>query len=248
MACVLKERYISEKSYLVEEKFVDSFKNIINYTLSACPLFRGLKDNELTSLAELCEIRHADKGQQIFAEGDPAQAFYVLASGRVRVFKLAPSGREQTLITPEPPMSFAEAALFAAQRYPAYCAALEDSDIVVIDKSRFLRFIESKPQLALNMIALMAERLRGFARKIEQLSLMGVVPRLAEYFIQQSDGKNEFTFEISKTDLASLLGTVPETLSRALGKLKSGGIISEIGSKVIIKDREALEEIATSGE
>jgi CRP/FNR family transcriptional regulator, dissimilatory nitrate respiration regulator len=223
-------------------------KNACNSALAACSLFKGLKTAEIESLAELCEIRHVEKGQQIFSEGNLAQAFYVLASGRVRIFKLAASGREQTLITPEPPMSFAEAALFADQRYPAYCAALEDSDIVVINKASFIKFIESRPQIALNMIALMAERLRGFARKIEQLSLMGVVPRLAEYLIQQSDGKNEFAFDISKSDLASLLGTVPETLSRALGKLKSGGIISEIGPRVIIMDREALQEIATSGE
>jgi CRP/FNR family transcriptional regulator, dissimilatory nitrate respiration regulator len=225
-----------------------STNSAISRALAACSLFKGLKGAEIESLAELCEIRHVEKGKQIFSEGDLAQAFYVLASGRVRIFKLAASGREQTLITPEPPMSFAEAALFADQRYPAYCTALEDSDIVVINKASFLKFIESRPQIALNMIALMAERLRGFARKIEQLSLMGVVPRLAEYLVQQSDGRNEFAFDISKSDLASLLGTVPETLSRALGKLKSGGIISEIGAKVIVMDRQALQEIAASSE
>jgi len=106
-----------------------STNSAISRALAACSLFKGLKGAEIESLAELCEIRHVEKGKQIFSEGDLAQAFYVLASGRVRIFKLAASGREQTLITPEPPMSFAEAALFADQRYPAYCTALEDSDI-----------------------------------------------------------------------------------------------------------------------
>jgi CRP-like cAMP-binding protein len=108
----------------------------------------------------------------------------------------------------------AEAALFADGKYPAYSAAREDSELVSIDRNRFLKLIETKPQIALNMIALLSEHLKNFARKIEQLSLMGVVSRLAEYIARESSGKSEFTLDISKADLASILGTVPETLSR----------------------------------
>ena len=96
------------------------------------------------------------------------------------------------------------------------------------------------------MIALLSQRLKGFAHKIEQLSLMGVVPRLAEYIVQNSDGKTEFGLDISKGDLASLLGTVPETLSRAFAKLKAAGYISESGSIININDTDGLREIAES--
>ena len=213
-----------------------------------CPLFIGLKKNELEEIAHVSEMISLDKGQVLFSEGDLARSFFVVVKGRVRVYKLASSGREQTIVTPAPGTSFGEAALFAGQHYPAYCEALENSEIAAIDKTRFLKLIEERPQIALNMIAIMSERLRIFIKKIEQLSLMGVVPRLAEYIAQKSQGKNELNLDISKGDLASLLGTVPETLSRAFAKLKSAGLIEETGARILIKDSRALAEIATSYE
>jgi CRP/FNR family transcriptional regulator len=75
---------------------------------------------------------------------------------------------------------------------------------------------------------------------------MGVVPRLAEYILQGSEGNRELKLDISKGDLASLLGTVPETLSRAFAKLKAAGFISETGSTININDLEGLKEIAAS--
>ena len=184
----------------------------------------------------------------LFSEGDLARSFFVMIKGKVRVYKLAASGREQTIVTPGPGTSFGEAALFAGQHYPAYCQALEESEIAAVDKIRFLKLVEKHPQIALNMIAIMSERLRIFVHKMEQLSLMGVVPRLAEYLSQKAENKNELSLDIAKSDLASLLGTVPETLSRALGKLKAGGLIEESGSKILIRDRQGLEEIAASYE
>jgi CRP/FNR family transcriptional regulator, dissimilatory nitrate respiration regulator len=236
----------ADRVFSADYKMNKSISDEILKALKACHLFNGLKKAELENIAELCDLRTLDKGQILFSEGEHAQSFFILIKGRMRVYKLAASGREQILVTPEPVTTFAEAALFADQRYPAYCSASEDSEIFVIDKTRFLRLIESRPQIALNMIALMAERLRGFSHKIEQLSLMGVVPRLAEYLDAQSDGKTEFSLEISKSDLASYLGTVPETLSRAFAKLKSNEIIEEIGTRIHIKDILALKEIASS--
>jgi len=216
--------------------------------LEACPLFSGLTKNDLRDIAGLSEIAHIQKGQLLFSEGQVANAFFVVLRGRMRIYKLSSSGREQTLITPGPGTSMAEAALFADGKYPAYSAAREDSKLISIDRSRFLKLMETKPQIALNMIALLSERLRNFARKIEQLSLMGVVPRLAEYITHESQGKREFSLDISKGDLASILGTVPETLSRAFAKLKSGGYISETGSAIQINNYEGLIETTSSYE
>jgi CRP/FNR family transcriptional regulator len=225
-----------------------SDRQSITDVLQVCPLFAGLKKAEIEEIAGLADLRRLERGQLLFSQGDQAQAFFVLARGRMRVYKLAASGREQTLVTPMPGTSFAEAALFADKRYPAYCSALDDSEIVAIDKARFLKFVEGHPQVALNMIAQMAERLRMFAGKIEQLSLMGVVPRLAEYLLERADDKCDIALDLPKSELASLLGTVPETLSRALAKLKANGLIKEIESKIHINDRHLLEEVAASPE
>lgn len=216
--------------------------------LESCPLFNGLKKSELEEICLLSDILSIKKGQILFTEGDTAFAFYVICSGRMRVYKLSSSGREQTLKTLGAGASMAEAALFADGKYPAYSIAQDDSELIRIDRIGFIQLIEKKPQIGLNMIALLSERLRNFTKKIEQLSLMGVVPRLAEYITHSSQGKSEFALDISKGDLASLLGTVPETLSRAFAKLKSGGFIQETGSAIQINNPVGLSEIAENYE
>ena len=225
-----------------------SQKQKIITSLESCPLFKGLNKKELEEIASLSDMISIEKRRIIFSEGDNADAFFVVSSGHVRVYKLSSSGREQTLIAIGPGTSMAEAALFADGRYPAYSAAQEDSELIRINKNGFVELIKTKPQIALNMIALLSERLRAFTRKIEQLSLMGVVPRLAEYIVRNAHGKTEFSLEISKGDLASLLGTVPETLSRAFAKLKSGGYIHETGNAIHINNPVGLSEIAESHE
>jgi CRP/FNR family transcriptional regulator len=221
-------------------------KEKIAGALKACPLFSGLQKKELDEVIRIAELRRISSTQLLFSEGDRANYFYISVSGKIRIYKLSSSGREQTLLTPGFGTSIGEAALFADGAYPAYAEVQSDAELVSIEKNRFLELLKSRPQLALNMIALLAQRLKGFARKIEQLSLMGVVPRLAEYIAQNSGGKPEVKLEISKGDLASLLGTVPETLSRAFAKLKVGGYISESGNVISIIDPEGLREIAES--
>ncbi|UCE65713.1 MAG: Crp/Fnr family transcriptional regulator [Candidatus Zixiibacteriota bacterium] len=221
-------------------------KEKISRAVIACPLFSGLQKKELEEIIQIADLKHISGGQLLFSEGDPANYFYITATGKLRIYKLSSSGREQTLMTPKPGTSIGEAALFADGAYPAYAEAQSDAELVSIEKNRFLELLKSRPRLAVNMIALLSQRLKNFAHKIEQLSLMGVVPRLAEYIIQNSDGKTEFRLEISKADLASLLGTVPETLSRAFAKLKAGGYISETGNAINIDDPEGLREIASS--
>lgn len=225
-----------------------SNKQGIHKNLESCTLFTGLKKQDLEKIASFSDLIVLDKGRILFCEGDPATAFYVVVTGRMRVYKMSSTGREQTLINVGPGVSMAEAALFDDGKYPAYSVALEDSELIKIDRKGFFELIADKPQIALNMIALLSERLRRFTTKIEQLSLMGVVPRLAEYIARNAEGNDEFALDISKGDLASLLGTVPETLSRAFAKLKSGGYIHETGNAIHINNFDGLRELAESHE
>lgn len=218
----------------------------ISAAIKDCSLFAGLKKNELDEIIRIAELRQVRGGNLLFSEGDPANALYIVISGKMRIYKLSSSGREQTLMTPKPGTSIAEAALFSGGKYPAYAEAQSDLKLVSLEKHQFLSLIEAKPKMAINMIALLSQRLKNFAHKIEQLSLMGVVPRLAEYIIQNSGNELQFILDISKGDLASFLGTVPETLSRAFGKLKAGGYITEAGNVIRINDRASLAEIAES--
>jgi CRP/FNR family transcriptional regulator len=217
---------------------------IIN-TLKACILFSKLSEKEICEIADISTLTSIKAGQVLFNDEDPARAFYIVISGQMRIYKLSASGREQTLLTPGPGISIAEAAIFSGDKYPAYVSAVTDAELICIGKDNFLNLLKKRPQIAINLIGLLSERLKIFARKIEELSLMGVVPRLAAFLLDKSTD-NKVSLDISKGELASMIGTVPETLSRALAKLKAGGFITEKDNVVEINNPDGLSEIVTN--
>ncbi len=185
----------------------------------------------------------------LFLDGDTATGFFVLLDGQVRIFKSAPDGREYTLHVIEPGQMFAEAAIFRGDTFPASCQALVDSEVVHFPKREFVELVTHYPQIALKIIARLSTWLREFTHKLENLSLREVPARLAWYLLRQRriQGIDQFRLPTSKSELAKELGTIPETLSRSLRKLKTACLIAEVGDRVEIRDPEALAELA-SGE
>ncbi len=191
-----------------------------------------------------------DRGQIIFSEGDDGNGFYVVVSGRVKIFKLSPEGKEQILHIFGPGDPFGEVAVFSGQHFPANAEAMESSRIFFFPRDSFSDLIKKNPSLALNMLAILSKRLRRFANLIDDLSLKEVPGRLAAHLLYlsgQTEGSEQLELSITKTQLASLLGTIPETLSRILGKMSKQGLIESDGRRIKILDREALEELAESG-
>ncbi len=127
---------------------------------------------------------------------------------------------------------------------------MESSRIFFFPRESFSDLIKNNPSLALNMLAILSKRLRRFANLIDDLSLKEVPGRLAAHLLYlsgQAEGTEQLELNITKTQLASLLGTIPETLSRILGKMSKQGLIESDGRRIKILDREALEELAESG-
>jgi CRP/FNR family transcriptional regulator len=188
------------------------------------------------------------KGENIFAEGDEGTGFYVVLSGRVKIFKVSPEGKEQILHIFGPGEPFGEVAVFTGRPFPANAEALEETRALFFPRKEFLELIRRDPSLALNMLAVLSQRLRRFSALIENLSLKEVPGRLAAYLLYLGEGKKEkpeVTLDISKNQLASLLGTIPETLSRILAKLTREGLIKSNGPRQIqLLDRKGLEELA----
>lgn len=214
-----------------------------------CPLFSGLPAEDVEALGQVARLRRLPKGEVLFLEGQPAEGFYIVAEGRVKVFRLSPQGREQILHVVGAGGSLAEAALFAGSTYPASAEALEPSTVVFFPREDFARLLRSRAELALNLIGAMARKLREFAGLIEELSLTSVRARLARYLLsRQPVGSGErpgwIELGLSKGALASRLGTVPETLSRSLASLSGQGLITVDGRRVRILDAETLREIA----
>ncbi|MEW5745663.1 MAG: Crp/Fnr family transcriptional regulator [Nitrospirota bacterium] len=218
--------------------------------VAAIPLFHGLQEEQLEEVVTMMVDQVFGKGQAIFTEGEEATGFYVVASGRVKIFKISSEGKEQILHIMGPGETFGEVPMFAGGHYPAHAEAIEKSRVFFFPRSGFLDLIKKDPSLAMNMLAELSRLLRQLTRLVEELSLKEVPGRLAAYLLYLSDredGSGELELTITKGQLASLLGTIPETISRILGKLSSQGIIQVQGRRITLLDRRALEGLAAEG-
>ncbi|MDH5203290.1 MAG: Crp/Fnr family transcriptional regulator [Nitrospirota bacterium] len=212
--------------------------------LSQLFLFDSFNEKELTLLESSTSLKKVDKGEQIFSEGMDATAFFAVVSGKVKIYKVSPDGKEHTLHIHGSGDLVAEAAIFDSMLFPASCMALEDTTLVRISREGFLSLIKKHPELSLKMMSGYSKRLRQFVSKIEELSLKDIKSRLASYLIENGtveDGVTLCRLSYSKKELSSLLGTIPETLSRSLAFLKQKGLIVEKDNIIIIRDVEKLK-------
>lgn len=210
-------------------------------------LFSELEDRSLNEIASASSIKFYDSGESFFLDGDPVHSFFIVGSGRVKVFKLSPDGKEQILMIAEPGDSFAEAAMFAGGHYPASATALEKTEAVVVNRDRFFGVLRRDHNLAINLIARLSELLRKLTRLVEGLSLTDVTTRLGKHLLDLLPDTVENTATVTlterKTILASELGTIPETLSRSLARLSREKIITVEGATIQILDRQRLQQL-----
>lgn len=218
--------------------------------LADIPLFKGLSAAHYDELAMIVTDQVFERGRTIFSEGDEGVGFYVVVSGLVKIYKLSMDGKEQILHIFGSGEPFAEAAVFAGSSYPAHALAMERSRVFFFPRNAFAALIKKNPSLAMNMLAELSRRLKKFSNMIEALSLKEVPGRLAAHLLylsgQQGDAV-EVQLTIAKNQLAGLLGTIPETLSRILARLSKRGLITSQGTTITIIDRDGLEDLA-SGE
>ncbi|PKN34006.1 MAG: transcriptional regulator [Deltaproteobacteria bacterium HGW-Deltaproteobacteria-19] len=217
--------------------------------LSLIPLFAGLPRPHLEALTGIAVPRTVPAGRRIFSEGEEGRGFYAILTGRVKIFKLSPEGKEQILHLFSPGEIFGEVAVFTGQGYPAHAAAERACSLLFFPREAFVGLIRGDASLALGMLAVLSVRLRRFTRMVEDLSLKEVPGRLAAHLLYRSgaEKKEVVELDLSKTQLAALLGTIPETLSRILTRMGRRGLIRTQGSRIAILDRAGLETIASEG-
>lgn len=216
--------------------------------ISSIPLFNGLSEAQHSELAEIAIEKHFTRSQTIFTEGDEGEGFYIVISGRVKIFKMSPDGREQILHILGPGELFGEVPVFAGARFPANAQAMEESRVFYFSRNALIALIEKNPSIAMGMLSVLSRRLRMFASMIDDLSLKEVPGRLASYLLYLSNkekGSENLELDITKGQLASLLGTIPETLSRILAKMSAQGIIESDGPRIKITDRQGLGDLAS---
>ena len=211
--------------------------------IKSTSLFEGLSGEEVETISKLIFEKKYGKGETIFFEGDEADGFYIVSSGQIKVFKMNPMGKEHILHIFGPGEPVGEVPVFSKQPFPANAEALVKSATLFFPRKDFVALIENNPSIALNMLAVLSRRLRQFATQIENLSLKEVPARLAGYLLYISkEQKNEGVVQlpVSKGQLASLLGTIPETLSRIFARMSDEGLIQVEGRSITILDRQGL--------
>ena len=227
--------------------------------LRAATIFSHLDEQQLQRIAALARAQRLPAESTVFLQGDPAGAFFLLAEGHVKVFKLLRDGRTATVRHVDPGQTFAEAALFH-EIYPSSTETMSESLLYRFDTQETLDLLLAEPQLAVNLLAAMAHLLGLLNRRVEEL-LLPVPARLARYLLARADeqlepvgvgpggtggpaaeggpaavdGPRVIKLPTSKRELAARLGTVPETLSRTFDKLKRAGVIRMSGDHELIE-------------
>jgi CRP-like cAMP-binding protein len=214
--------------------------------LREAPLLSGLTDEQLKGVAQRAVRMRLREGQFLFCQGDPADRFYLVLAGRMRLFRLSPDGGEKVIEIVGPGETFAEALMFLdAPRYPVCAAALGQVELIGIDAADFAQMLRGSIDTCFILLGKLSQRLRGLLREIDNLTLHTAISRLARYLLaKRPAGEREMNLEARKGVIASRLSIKPETFSRIEKELTKQGVIAVKGQRVTFLDLDALERIA----
>ncbi|RTG92659.1 Crp/Fnr family transcriptional regulator [Thermus scotoductus] len=213
--------------------------------LKQVPLFRDLNPEDLKALEGEARARRLKRGEVLFLEGEPVHSLFVVERGLIKVYKLDPEGRKQVVLHVEGPgRVLAEVALFLDRpTYPASAEALEESQVLAIPKERFFQLAEARPPLARALIRYLARRQGQLLHLLDRLVFHEVRERLAEYLLETLATEGQGFLLPTNSELAALLGTVPEAVSRNLGELYRQGLIRLQGRRVYVDRLEDLRSL-----
>ena len=195
------------------------------------PLFCSLQPAQRERLSQFAGSRTLDTDGMLFLEDEPCTGFYVLVEGAIQLTRSATlPGAHPTLAVITPIASFAEAALFGGEAFPATATALKPSRVFHFPKGPFLAAMREDPDLALAIIHAQAVWLRKLTHKVEQLSGSDSMDRLKTWINEQIPKGGSLVLAVTKKTLAAQLGMTPETLSRSLRALQDQGILQVSGT------------------
>src|SRR5690625_95492 len=221
--------------------------NVSKLCVAKVPFFNHLNDDEMLKIAQKSNHRHFKKGDTIFSDGDPLDYLYIVHQGRVKIYQLFESGKEQLLRVVEPGEFMGELALFTTKTLDSYAEALGDTEICMVHRNDMQSLMNEYPTIAIKILEQFSNRLDQTEKLVGEMSAKDVEERIAGYLLDLS-GKSDSTnvvLPMSKKDLASYLGTTQETVSRRLSNFQMNGWIEQKGHRDIkITDKEALESLA----
>jgi CRP-like cAMP-binding protein len=204
------------------------------------PFFASLDPDSVSAVTRRTVIRVYEKGSLVYLEGEPAPGLFVVASGEIRVFNMSVDGREQDLFHASVGESINEASALDGQPTMANAQATEPSVVLLIGREALASLIHEYPQIGLATSRVLAGRLRDMAQLAGDLSLRGVLPRMAGLLLRLA-GTSSVANLPTRNELAAMVGTVREVATRSLRQLESTGAIRLDARSAVILDRAQLE-------
>jgi CRP/FNR family transcriptional regulator len=216
-------------------------------------IFRRLSAEDRAALAAVSEVELYEKGSEIFAEGDPSDHFFFVVTGRVKVYKLTPSGKQVILEIMGVGDPFGAVATFEGSPFPATAVALSDTVCLRLPRGRFFALLEEYPTLVRGLLVGLTHRLIELTKRIAELSGGKVEPRLARFFIKLAreqgiaEGDHiKIPMPLSRQELADLTGTTIETCIRIMSRWGKEGLVRTDDDGFTVLDHDVLEVLAVS--
>lgn len=221
--------------------------------LRRLPLFRRVSPALRAKVAAVARLRSFERGELIFAEGDPSDAFIVIISGRVKVFKSTPTGKEIILEIFGAGDPLGAVAVYEGAPFMASALTLEATELLSIEQAAFFRLLEAEPAFVRGLLSGLTLRLAELTRRLAELTGARVETRFARLFLKLCDqigkpdrGGTFVAMPLSRQELADLTGTTIETTIRIMSRWQKDDVLHTGKDGFAIRDRAALEELAAS--
>jgi CRP/FNR family transcriptional regulator len=211
--------------------------------VSLVPIFNHLENAQLDEIMEMVQSVSYKRGEIIYRAGDLSDSLYIVKNGKIRIYRLSESGKEQMVRILIPGYFTGELALFKETFHEAYAEAIEDTQVCLIKRSDLQELLLKYPSISLKILTELTNRLEQSEKQTARFATEKVETRIALFLAECMDHhqSNEIVLPMSKKDLASYLGTTPETISRKLSHLEDLGYIKQGANKKIeIIDLEGL--------
>lgn len=208
------------------------------------PIFNHLQEEQMDEIMGVTKHVSYKKGEIIYRDGDKSDSLYIVRNGRIRIYRLSESGKEQLVRILSPGDFTGELALFRESIHTSYAEAMNNTDVCMITREDLQQLLIRFPSISLKILSEFSNRLDKSETQTARVATESVEARLAYFLAESIDSGNksmEIELPMTKKDLASYLGTTPETLSRKLAEFEQEGYIKQkAGKKIVILDLDGL--------
>ncbi|MBC7954106.1 MAG: helix-turn-helix domain-containing protein [Rhodospirillaceae bacterium] len=216
---------------------------------ATAPLFVAVSRPDLSVLLDQAQTVSYGETGLLFSQGDLADRFFVVLQGRVNLFALTETGDQSVIEVFDPVDTFAEAAMFSSAKFPLNCEVVAGSRLVHVPAGPFLKRLGENRKLGFHLLAGLSRWQMRLIHEITELKSKSPGQRLASFLLalaKGAEGSAQVRLPITKAVLASRIGIAPESLSRALGRLKAVGVETQ-GRELVLTDLEALRRLVREG-